>query len=178
MVLVPSAKIAVAVLATSRTSLPMRVSEEILSKLLPRYARTSSRSRATIGVSSSIPIRADSFKPPKKIEGTWEGALHTYEGPIPLVLTATKANGVRIRLGDQPEGELWRPWFRKGHLSGWANGDIGTADVSRRRYFLIFSLKLRDEVLSGPVTAITPSNEKLPNALGHWVELKKQSKKP
>ena len=75
LVLIPSQKIAVAVLATSRTSLPMRVSEEILFDLLPSYARPSLRSKATIGVSSDTDIRSDPFKPPQKIVGTWAGAV-------------------------------------------------------------------------------------------------------
>ena len=178
LVLIPSQKIAVAVLATSRTSLPMRVSEEILFDLLPRYARPSPRSKATIGVNSDSDIRSDPFKPPQRIVGTWAGAVHTYAGPIPLRLVVSESNGMRIRLGEQPESKLWRPMFRMNVLSGWANGDIGTADANRRRYFLFFSLELKERALSGSATAMTPSNEKLPNALSHWVELKKQPAGP
>ena len=43
---------------------------------------------------------------------------------------------------------------------------------------LIFSLELREQALSGSATAMTPSNEKLPNALSHWVKLKKQPADP
>ena len=174
LVLVPTPKIAVAVLATSRTSFPMQVSEDILSNLLPSYARTPSRSSATVGVSSNSEIRSDSFKSPRKIEGTWAGELHTYNGSIPLSLVAGKS-GVRIRLGAQPETDLWGPAFRKDLLTGWANGDLGTADTNRRLYYLSFALKLRDGVFGGSVTAITAPDERFPSALGHWAELRKKT---
>jgi CubicO group peptidase (beta-lactamase class C family) len=172
LVLVPSAKIAVAVLASGRTDLPQRVTDEILSTVIPRYARTSTSSR-TMRVSAQV-NRQGSFKPPKKLLGTWTGTVETYNGSLPLTFVVTKASGVRARLDDQPETEVGGVTLRKSYFSGWMSGDIGTEDANRRRYLLGFSLKLRGEVLNGSVTAVSFPNEKLPNALSHWVELKKQ----
>jgi hypothetical protein len=171
LVLVPSAKIAIAVLAASRTDFAFRVSEQILAALLPRYARAPSG--RTIPVSARA-NRPESFKPPRKLEGVWTGKVHTYKESVPLTLLVDKSTGVRARLGDQPETVLQLVALEKNHFSGWMNGDIGTEDANRRLYFLGFSLKLRGEVLNGSVTAVSLPNEKLPNALSHWVDLKNQ----
>lgn len=162
--LVPSKKIAVVVLANSSNPLPFRISQEILSALLPDFKA---------GPSPGAPL-GESFKP-SELVGKWKGAVHTYNGEVPFELEFRESGDVHARLGNQLETLLNGARVEDGYLTGRMSGDIGTEDANRRPYWLAVSLKHRGEVLNGAMTAVPrPGGRRVGNALSHWVELKKQ----
>jgi CubicO group peptidase (beta-lactamase class C family) len=164
--LVPSEDIAVAVLLNARdhdSAYP--IANAILKVLLPKWQMTMPRAQAAMP-----------FHPDAKLAGTWKGALHTYQGNRPATITISSSGDVHVKLGDRLESVLNHVQFRDGALSGEAWGDIGIPDAERRQaYSLLFDLKLRGKVLSGPVSARSIAGESVNHgALTQWFEVKKQ----
>ena len=169
--LIPTEKIAVAVLANSSSSLPHQICKEILSALLPKYAENRAISEAKTDESRK---RASRFKPGRKLIGEWSGSVHTYKGEIPITFWFKGSGDVHIKMGDQLVTLLNDVNFRQGYLSGRMIGDIGTEDANRRLYDLHLSLKLRGQTLNGAMTSISLPGQKMGNALSHWMEIRKQ----
>ena len=179
LLLVPSEKVVVVVLANSHTSLPRRVTDDILAALLPESGRkpgpgpgpTASRRPAATG---SAAITSGRTNLPQKIRGVWEGHLETYRQRLPLKLWLRRTGEHESELAGQPPRPLHRVSFRDGYLKARIEGDIGTEDAGRRRYVLELSLKRRGAVLNGAITAISMPGPRLSNALTSWVELRRQ----
>ena len=175
LVLIPTEKLAVVALANSSSPLPDQISKEILSVMLPEYAKNRALSEAQKeqekGQSQEpTPI----FKPNPELIGKWSGSVHTYKKEIPLTFWFKEAGDVHVQLGDQLKTLLNDVSFKDGYLGGRMMGDIGTEDANRRPYHLHIALKLRGQMLNGAMTAISLPGPRLGNALSHWVELKKQ----
>ncbi len=170
LILIPSEKLAVAVLSNASSPLPGRTAQEVLSALLPAYAANRARAQAwqrQEGEKAQTPA----FKPAPDLIGRWAGGAHTYKGEVPLTLWFQEDGDVHARLGDQMETLLNDARFEDGWLTGRMMGDIGTEDANRRSCTLHATLKLRGQALNGAVTAISQGPRG--NALSHWVELKK-----
>jgi len=175
LVLVPSEKLAVVALTNSSSPLPDQISKEILSVMLPEYARNralSETQKEQEKGQSQEP--APSFEPTPELIGKWSGSVHTYKRDIPLTFWFKESGDVHVQLGDQLKTLLNDMSFKDGCLGGRMMGDIGTEDANRRPYHLHTALKLRGQVLNGAITAISLPGPRLGNALSHWVELKKQ----
>ena len=107
--------------------------------------------------------------------GAWRGAVETYDGKIPVVLTVGDA-AVRMKIGAAAEqavadvrvdddGFLW--------LSSVA-GDLGTADAGRYPHRLQFKLSPAAGELTGAVTALSVGlGGRSGNGLSSWVKLAK-----
>jgi CubicO group peptidase (beta-lactamase class C family) len=163
LVLIPSEKIAVAVLCNASSQLPHRVSREILAALLP----------AQTGPPDSQPERAAAFRPPPELVGNWTGSVYTYKEDVPFKLEIFESGDVHARLGGRLQTLLNDVTFREGRLEGRMMGDLGTEDVNRRPYVLSLALHLRGNTLNGGMTALSLPGRRAGNALTHWVELKK-----
>ena len=173
LILIPREKVAVALLANTQTGFVQRIGHEILTTLLPQYGRGGTNNSKGSTAEDLTDIRRSRSKLPRKIEGVWTGIVKTYEGQLPLKLWLRRSSESEGQLDDQPRSTLTKVKFEDGHLSAWMDGDIRTEDANRRPYVLVLSLKHRDRLLNGSVTALSPSSPKLPNALSSWVELKK-----
>ena len=174
LVLIPSEKLAVAVLANSSSPLPDLISKEILSVLLPEYAKNrvlSETKKKEADDKSQAP--ASDFNP--EMFGTWAGNVHTYKGEIPLTFWFKESGDVHAQLGDQLKTLLNDMSFKEGNLGGRMMGDIGTEDANRRPYHLHVSLTLRGDVLNGAMIAISLPGRRMGNALSHWVEVSQKS---
>lgn len=164
LLLSPAEKTAVVALCNARSSLPAEIAYQILEVLsgrpVERYSSRAAESR--------------DFRPGPEFTGTWKGRLETHAGSRAVEMRIFDSGDVHIRL----EGQLWTllngPRVDGGYLTGVMMGDIGTPDASRRRHTIQLSLKLRGDVLNGAATAISLPQERLPNALTSWLELKKQ----
>jgi len=169
LVLIPSEKLAVVTLANSSSSLPGLISKEILSVLLPEYAKN----RALLEAQQKQGENKTQ-KPVPEIIGEWSGSVHTYKEVVPFTLWFKESGDVHVQLGDQLKTLLNDVSFKDGYLEGRMMGDIGTEDANRRPYHLHVTLKLRGDVLNGAMIARSLPGRRMGNALSHWVELKKQ----
>jgi len=174
LMLIPSEKIAVVALANSSSPLPHQICREILSTMLPKYAENrTALEKEQAEKADKKQAAAPGFSPPPELVGEWSGSVHTYKGEIPITLWFKESGDVQVKMGNQLKTLLNDVGFKNGCLTGRMMGDIGTEDANRRRYHLHISLKLRDQVLNGPITAISLPGQKMGNALSHWMEVKK-----
>ena len=166
LMLVPSEDIAVVVLLNARdgdSAYPL--ANAILKVLLPKW---------------QMPVRpqppAQPFHPDTALQGTWGGDLHTYQGKRPAKLTILPGGEVHVQLGNKLPSLLNDAQFANAELSGKAWGDFGTGDTERNQaYELSFELKLRGNVLSGPVSASSiPENSVNRGTVTQWLEVRKQ----
>lgn len=174
LVLIPPEKLTVVTLANSSSSLPDQISKEILSVMLPEYAKNRALSEAKREQEKDKTREpVPSFEPTPELIGKWTGSVHTYEGEIPLTFLFRESGDVHAQLGEQLKTLLNDVSFKEGYFGGRMMGDIGTEDANRRPYHLHVTLKLRGQVLNGAMTAISLPGRRMGNALSHWVELKK-----
>ena len=172
--LIPSEKLAVVALTNSSSSLSNLVSIEILSVMLPEYAKNRELSEnKKKQEKNELQEPEPSFKPEPELIGKWTGSVHTYKGDIPLTFWFKESGDVHVQLGDQLKTLLNDVNFKDGYLGGRMMGDIGTEDANRCPYHLHVNLKLRGQVLNGSMTAISLPGRRMGNALSHWMELKK-----
>jgi len=169
LMLIPDEKIVVVTLANSSSPLPDLVYKEILSALLPKFAEKRAEKEAK---KNQDEVKKQDFMPTPEFLGEWKGIVHTYKGDIPIALWFKECGDVVVKMGDQLKALLNDVSFRDGYLYGSMIGDIGTEDVNRRPYNLHLTLKLRDKVLNGAMSAISLPGKKVGNALSHWIEIK------
>lgn len=176
LMLIPSEKLAVVVLSNFSSSLPDQISKEILSVMLPEYAKNRELSEIQKRQREDKTQEPEpSFEPIPELLGKWIGSVHTYKGEMPLTFWFKESGDVHARLGEQLKTLLNDANFKDGYLEGRMMGDIGTEDANRRPYHLHVTLKLRENMLNGAVTAISLPGQRRGNALSHWVELFKSS---
>ena len=166
LMLVPSEDIAVVVLLNARdgdSAYPL--ANAILKAMLPKW---------------EMPVRAQlpalPFRPDATQLGTWNGNLHTYQGNVPATVTILPGGDIHVQMGDRLPSLLNEAQLTDDHLTGKAWGDFGTDDVRRNRaYALSFELQLRGNVLSGPVSASSITEDDVNRGtLTQWLEVKKQ----
>ena len=159
----PADKVAIVVL-TNAGSHPLsgNVTEAIVTTLFPGAVRTP----------PSFP--APTPFAPGELVGTWTGKVHTYAADVPLTLEFKGDGDIHARLGGQLQTVVNRPMLANGLLTGTMQGDIGTEDASRTPHTLSLTLRLRNGVLVGGVTAMSLPARKVGNALTYWVELRKE----
>jgi len=169
LMLIPSEKLAVVVLSNYSSSLPDLICKEILSAMLPEYAKERSRLESE---PKNNDESSPSFTPDSELIGKWSGNVHTYIKDIPINIWFKENGDVHVQLGEQLKTLLNDVKFKDGYLSGKMMGDVLTEDANRRPYNLHITFKLRDQLLNGAITAISLPGEKVGNALSHWAELK------
>lgn len=164
--LIPSEKLAVVVLCNAGIRLPHRVADEIMAAMLPNF-------RINRNAEQAAPASPKPFQPPAELVGTWRGALSTWQADLPFELRVLESGEVHARVGSQLWMLLNDVKWEDGYLSGRMLSDIHTEDANRRPYALHLTLKLRGNVLNGPVSAISLPGRRAGNALTSWLEVKK-----
>jgi CubicO group peptidase (beta-lactamase class C family) len=163
--LVPSEKIAVVVLCNSIDCGSQEVVDKVLETLLPKW-----RVPPPPANSASRPAP---FQPPPALIGRWSGAVSTYKDDIPLTMNVLSSGDVQVQLAYQLKTLLNNVTWDHETLSGIMLGNIGIEEGDSRPYLLIVNLKLRGNVLNGPVHAGLPPKHGIGNRVAQWVELKK-----
>lgn len=169
--LIPSRRLAVAVLTNGQTRIHMDVVAEVLSLLLPDYGEERERRRAEAKEGDERP----EWRTPPELRGAWQGQVHTYDGEVPLTLTFQEDGDVHARLGEQLATLVSDPCLEAGTLTGRMMGEIGTEDTAGHD-LLLLRLKLRPDSLEGAVTATAPPHRgsgRMRNALSHWTRLER-----
>jgi CubicO group peptidase (beta-lactamase class C family) len=170
--LVPSEGIAVAVLCNTSSSLPLRMTREILATLLPKYGE---QLRKTPEHKPNGAGRA--FAPPELV-GYWKGKAETYQGDLGVEMWVKPDGDVHVRLGDELLTVLNGSRLSNGRLTGVFAGSIGTDDADRRPHQLRLDANLRDETMNGSLTSLSLPSRKPGNALSYWVELNRVDPSP
>ncbi|MDX1979134.1 MAG: DUF6454 family protein [Bryobacteraceae bacterium] len=158
LLLAPSRKAAVAVLANSSSKLPAELSREILEAMVPEL-----RQKAV------PPVAAP--RETNDLSGVWRGSVSTPGAEIPVRIDFTAS---RMHLGGQ-EAPLSGGSVTGGYFSARTTGDLGATDANRRAYSLSLLLRRRGEVVNGGVTALSHPGLRAGNALTYWMELRKDA---
>lgn len=159
--MIPSEKIAVAVIANTGTTLPFDIVDEILRDLLPRYGAALAREKPTQPTESSKAVT------PTSLAGTWVGALHTWKANVPLTLEISPFRQVRVKWPTNPsitpsDVDITDPRFYCV-----AHGKVGAPDALKSSSEIELELYLRGATLVGAGT--TKDGAQLP----YWVQLEK-----
>lgn len=162
LLMVPSKKIAVAVLCNASSPLPTRIANQIVGEMIPGWVLPA----------NPVPKPAP-FQPGAELAGKWEGIVETHRARIPFQLTIQPDGDVHAKLGSQLVTLVNQPTFEDGWFGGRFSGDVDTPDASRRPHAIRLLLKLRGNVLNGSATAQSLPNPRSSNALTSWVELKR-----
>ena len=168
--LFPSENLAVAVLlnAANPTANGLIV-EQVVAAVLPRYREALANRRPA----NSVVSEATPFQPPAELVGEWTGELRTYQGATPVRLAVHRDGDIHVRVGSQPEAVLDGPSFRSGVLTGRLAATIPTEDAARYPHYVTLNLWLRDGILSGSASALTPREPVWYFALSSFVELRR-----
>jgi hypothetical protein len=172
--LIPSEGIGVVILANTGADFPSKLSDEILSVLLPSY-----RLNGATANSNPAPQPAPTMPAPL-LTGNWVGRIQTYKGNLPLTLSIAELGEVLGRLGSEPAmvlknarfGSRFGKQFLEGRLLA---GALGTGeDTGPDPYDLDFELYRQGHKLYGAVTTRTRSGSRFSARLSYWVELDKR----
>ena len=172
---VPAERLAVVVLANSRSPLAYRLPDMITDILLPDRAAGDEKkeSQEEQKKDSEPGGNANGFVPSAELIGTWNGELVTYQGETSLRLIVQDDGDVHVRLGQQLQTLLSNVSDRDGYLRGRFAGKVPYEDHRGRDYHIHLELKLRDNKLNGSAKTITLPDAWGDNAVTHWVEVEK-----
>ena len=172
--LIPSEDLAVTVLCNANSVVPFRVCDDIVSVLLPKFAKNLNKRRQAAGKKKEK--RKTDI--PMKYIGEWRGKIRTYEGEIGVSMRIQKDGDFHIQLEGQLRTLLSN--VRYGHFSinGVFNGKIPTRDNERYPYSVQLFLISRGNRLSGRVTASAFRDGYDAFNLSSWIELEKQIHSP
>jgi len=163
--ILPSENIAIVVLCNRSSSFPFRISNDILSALLPKFAQNlknrkrGSRSRSTM---------------PKELLGEWKGKIITYDKEITIRMNFQEDGDVHIRMTGQLETLLNNKSYRNSTVTGNFQGEIPTADAQRHPHNIRLSVKLYGNKLTGTVTAQASKDNYSAYGISSWIELTKK----
>ncbi len=168
LLMVPDENIAITVLTNAgRHDLPIEIATEILSVMLPDYAKNRKQHKP-------IPVSPAEWTAVPELLGQWTGIVHTYRDELPVILTAQPDGDLHLKLGDQFTTLVNNPAFKNDLLTGRFHADLRDSDAGKHPYHLALHLKLRNgNTLNGPIHAITTPHNRSGNALSFWTELKK-----
>jgi CubicO group peptidase (beta-lactamase class C family) len=163
--MIPSEKIAVAVIANTGTTVPFEIADRVLSDLLPRYrARLASEPPAAPRRDPAVIATTTS------LAGNWAGALQTWKGNIPLTLRISASREVRAKWKDDQWITATDVGIAEPRFYCVLHGQMEIPDAPQPPYDLELELYLRGTALVGAAT--TKNEAQLP----YWVQLEKSHK--
>ena len=164
--MIPSEKIAVAVIANTGTRVPFEIVNKILSALLPRYREALANQKLPPPPSDSKPVTTSS------LIGSWTGALQTWKGNVALTLQISPSLQVRAKWATDP-------WMTASDVSVAdprfycvIHGVIGTPDAPQSASDIELELYFHKGLMVGAGT--TRDGVQFP----YWVQLKPTSIQP
>lgn len=171
--IIPSEGIAVVILANTGDNLPSKLTDEILSAMLPAYRKNGA-------IANSSPAVQPPATPAPFLSGNWVGRIQTYKGDLPITFSVAESGVVQVSVGSAParllQNARFGSRFGKQFLDGrLLSGDLGTReDTGPDAYDLAFELYRQDQKLYGSVTTRTRSGSRFSARLAYWVELEKR----
>lgn len=164
--MIPSEKIAVAVIANTGTTVPFEIVDKILSALLPRYREALANEKPTAPQPDFKPV-TNSF-----LVGSWTGALQTWKGGVPLAIEISPSLQVRAKWATDQWTTASNVSVAYPRFYCVVRGVIGTLDAPQFASDVELELYLHNRVLVGAAT--TKDGVQLP----YWVQLKPSSLRP
>lgn len=142
--LVPSERVAVAVVANSQGVEVQLLVDAILANTLPAWSEHREAHRAASEERPNLDL-------PSGVLGEWEGEIETCEGTVPARFVFQEDDDIHVKIADQMETLLHEVRFRDGDiLKGTFRGQINTSDTARVPHTTIrVEMILRNDVLSG-----------------------------
>ena len=171
--IIPSERIAVAILSNTGDNFPSKLTDEILSVLLPSY-------RQNGAIANSSRAAQPPATPAPSLSGNWVGRIQTYKGDLPLTFSITESGEIQSQLGSAPAKLLQNARFGSRFGKEFLDGRLLAGDLDTREdtgpdgYDLDFELYRHDQKLYGAVTTRTRSGSRFSARLSYWVELEKQ----
>lgn len=169
LLLVPSEKIAVVVLANGGDVPAREAIDRILSLLLPTYRENRARAVAPVRTSTPAPAATVGAVPPPLV-GAWSGEIRTHGPSVPLVLRVTPTGEIDATLGNAAVAKVTNVRVNGDDLTGRVAGTLGidyAESVDPPPNEVRFELWRDGNRLMG--AAITYSYPQLP----FWVELRR-----
>lgn len=163
--LVPSENIAVAVLCNSKNDIVLRIADEIIAVVLPKFGSEPPTQEKIFSEKSN-----ENFSLPQDLLGEWIGHIHTYRDKMPIKMLVQKDGDVHIKLDEQMETLMNDVSFDDGILSGRFCGKIKTEDASRFPHYISLKIKLRGKRMSGSASARASNRY----ALASYINLRKK----
>ena len=175
--MIPSEGLAAAVLINGENVPSIQVCDWIFATLLPEYAKALNAGAQGRSGSSS----PTAFKPPAEIVGTWQGAIRTHEGDIPVRLIVESDGRVEFFRMD-PSGApgkrlspLKSPAVNQGIFVVHFPQVFSISDASAANHRTVLGLKIRENRLSGEANTIaTDMSYSLPS----YIEMKRVDGSP
>lgn len=170
LVLVPAGRLVVAVVANSRSDLPLRVSDEIVDELAVPFRVGA---WAWAGRSDTEP-QGLRRRVPRRFRGHWQGTVRLPSGERrPLVLEVGKK---KVKIASETSAAKATPphpaGTRNGELRALVRWQLDPARSAPRLYQL--SLYRRGDRLTGALVEISGHPPGFPRAVSHWVELARE----
>ncbi len=169
LMLVPSEKIVVAVVANYGSAPATEAIDQILSVLLPTYRENLLQARKS-PVATPTPPAATSV--PAEFTGKWSGEIQTHRARLPLALNVLPTGDVDAALGQQGTAKMTAVRFFGNRFSGRMRGDLGVEDTGTAPYELHLYLQLHEHKLFGAAVTYALEGYEGPR-LPFWVELKR-----
>lgn len=145
--LIPEKGVGVVLLANANEISFGGISTAIFKALLPQWRETNT----VFNVRDQAPEQT--LKPDASLQGEWRGDMQTYEGAKPVTLRVLPSGDVHVQIDKQLPTLLSEAAFRDGLLTGVAPARIDTSDSKRSPHVVRVTLKMRDGVLSGSMSA-------------------------
>jgi CubicO group peptidase (beta-lactamase class C family) len=173
--LVPESNIGVVVLANTNSAAVEQIMSDIMRTLLPDAFVV-----ANPDVTTPPP-----FEPGQDLIGLGRGFIFTPSGELPTFFEITDSGLVIVQLGENVRAALSDPTYMNDYpltesvgggpyLRGWLDGRLWFEDETRTKpQQVLVELKLRDDVLSGTLTAEYGTEDRRRSTAAYWVELTK-----
>ena len=172
LLLVPSEKIVLVVLANSGNVAVSKLLDQMLSTLLPAYRESLANAAPPVSANTA-PAVVTANAPASDVAGTWSGEIQTYRGTLPLVFTITSSGDVEATLATQPAVKLTNVRVGPNRLTGRMPADLGIDYAGRSPYELRFDLNRQERQLFGAAITYAAPNRDGPR-LPFWVELRRR----
>lgn len=147
--MVPSHRIAVAVLSNSRQSLTYELADAILDVLLPDWPARRLRDPTRVRPNQPavlVPL-------PRELLGVWNGHVATSVATVPVTLRLLDGVSATLRIGSEAEAPISNLSFAGERLTGRASATVPDPQVGSDVDGVRLSLWLRDGALVGSITA-------------------------
>jgi CubicO group peptidase (beta-lactamase class C family) len=170
LMLVPARGLAVAVLAGTQSDLAPRVARRILRAYEPPSLR-----RGPSIVEPPPAGRPWRRRAPRRLAGAWEGTVVVNDDAIPASLELERSGEGLLAVGDAEPAPLRLTRFQRRSLRAWVAVRLPDPELEGRSHAVLLELTSNGRELTGVATALSHPAEPLPFALGHWVELRRNS---
>ena len=175
--LVPAEKLVVVALCNGPSSLPHRISREILATMVAKYRtnRSKPKPKPAAKKKGTKPTKPSIQQFIQKVAGRWRGRLHTYRGSQLVIATFQKDGDIHIRLGNGLTTLMNNARIQDGFLRGVTSGNVRTPDANRRPYHLHWRVQMNGQRMTGSVSTVSLRGPRPGNALSYFVELRRDN---